>query len=203
MKKTSVPTWKLLMSAMNLLPEDLFSKKELEKVDLLYQDLLKKAPAAEIIRQECPELEPALQKLQNWQTEEKVTLLEHRRIKDEIMAVIERQQLPETVKIPAVRSLWSFWGLIAELDCIPGRPLKDIIAMFRQDYSGIPEHLLATVVCRVYEDIPLTQSAFEIRDWCRNTPRPEKDIDTIKWNIKFGIAAENIRHKYNLPEYLE
>ena len=187
------------MSAMHLFPEDIISNMEPDKLDCLYQDLT----AAEIINRECPKLVPALHKLQSWQKEKGVTVLEHLRIKNKVMIVIAELQLPETVEIPAVRSLWNFWGLIGELDCIPGRPLKDIIAMFQQDYPGTPEPLLSTVVCSIYEHLPLAQSAFDIRDWCHNMPRPEEDWGIAEWNMKFAAAAEAIRRKYKLPQYLE
>ncbi len=201
--KTFVSTWKLLISAMGCLPEDIFSEEEQKKVDILYLDLFKKQSAAEIINQECPELIPVLQKLKNWQKENGITISDHQRIKDEIRVLSAEHKLPDEVEIPAVRSLWSFWGLVAELDCIPGRPQKDIVAMFRQDYPGIPESMLATVVCRAYEHLPLAQSAFDIRDWCHETPCPKERLDVIKWNFNFGMIAETIRKKYDLPEYLE
>ena len=200
--KTFVPTWKLLMSAMRFFPEDVFSREKKETVDYLYQDMFIKRSVHTIISQDCAsEIVLAAQALLRWQEDNNIIILDHKKAKEKVLEVIAQNHLPETVEISVVRSLWSAWGLIAELDCIPGRPLKDIVAMFRQDYPGTPEHLLPTVACRAYEPLPLASSAFDIRDWCRAHPRPEND--DLLWTFRFGVESDRICQKYNLPEYLE
>ncbi len=203
MKKTSVPTWKLLMSAMSLFPEDIFSREESVKVDCFYQDLFTKNSVMETINQECaPQIVFAAQTLQNWQKQNCITICRHQEAKDKVLALIAEKQLPETVEIPAVRSLWSFWGLYCELNCIPGRPLEDIIAMFKQDYPGVPEPMLAEVVCRSSGGYSLAQSAFDMRDWVYEHPQPAGAVEKARWAAEFNHVGRLIRLKYGLPEYL-
>lgn len=191
------------MSEMGLLPED-FTSQGWEEVDLFYQDLFKKKSVLETIKQDCaPEIVFAVQLLQNWQKENNITVCDHKEAKDKVLSLITKKQVPETVEIPVVRSLWSFWGLYCELDCIPGRPLEGIVAIFKQDYPGVPTLMLGEVVRQNYPELRLTDSAFEMRDWCRANPRPADKEEQIRWNFRFGCQAEEIRKKYDLPEYLE
>lgn len=191
--KTKVKTENLLIAVVEVLPtspEKLLAGKGI--TSRIMADLFPMGVSVyDYLAQQIPELKPALDAFICKIGPNGADLLEdYPRIRHKAKKVAEYWRLKPEYELPVRRSIRFYLSLFSEISEFPGYPYEEVLASCKEDYPGVAESMLATVVSRTLSKYPVQRCGFELRDWRKRNNPPKGEDDKLKWWLAFHAQIE-------------